>query len=47
MLSESIRNHEIENKHLVEIIYAKDQEIKSLQNHIDGLMLHVRNQSTA
>lgn len=42
ILSESVHHQEIENKHLVEIIYTKDKEMVILQKQIDGLLEHFK-----
>lgn len=39
MLSESVRNFEIENKHLLEVVYAKEREISQMQSHLGRLLL--------
>lgn len=33
-LSDSIRHLEVENKHLLEVIYSKDKEVDQLRQHL-------------
>lgn len=38
ILTESVRNAEIENKHLLDIIYAKDKEIDGNHVHLESII---------
>lgn len=39
MLTDSIRNFEVENKHLLEVVYAKDREVSQIQKHLGTYIL--------
>jgi hypothetical protein len=42
VLTDSVRNHEVENKHLIEIIYAKEKEIDVAQKHLNTVIINLR-----
>jgi len=42
MLSDSVRTLEDENKHMLEIIYNKEQEIDGSQRHLDTVIANLR-----
>lgn len=39
-LSDSVRHLEIENKHLLEVMYAKDKEVDQLRQHLRKFIIN-------
>jgi hypothetical protein len=45
ILTESVHKQEIENKHLVEIIYNKDQEIEGAHKRVENMIISLRKEN--
>lgn len=45
LLSESVQSQEIENKHLLDIIYTKDKEIEDSHKHLESIILSLRKEN--